>query len=1685
MRRAMAVGLVVIALSLAGGAALALDSPWIGITYFYWYTWDYSKKMGGWIGGVYNTPLMGYYDSPRLADNTRELHCASEWGITHHFMDYWGPGWLDEKGRARERCVMDAAEAVRDQGYDIWMSFYQDGENFQMDDFAKNIDPGRDVEFMLKGYPQSAAWPKIDGKPQWLVYGRNGFPKTTAKPEGFHAWLQAKYGTIEKLNAAWAKELKGFDGADFAPDSQGVQRADSIKYQYELWAKSIAEMNAKVKAGYGFPGIVPSFDIGFEPYNNWGYSLQTKTFCGPSSYGGIFGQPQELDAQRYIQTAVAKWYGTVFFDTYKNYYHDWEIRIPGTTFPEDPYHFDRFWTVALAHYAEALLHLSWNEWWEGSNLEPSMEYGKTYCEKNLLYATVMKAAFESIKTAQTKGEVAVLLNDWQWLASGAASDDIYGAVQGLRAAGVDFKLLPDDFVNEKNLADVRVVVAPGAGVGFGTNAEGQQISDVLQTWAAGGAGRKLVMSALPAPGDGLPAECGSAWREKLGLKPAQAAGGGGPASINAYVDIGEKGDEAFLLSGYSGAEDWAKLPGAAYGAGQKRTIRWTPGSGMGTKVVLPVAPEKDHILTVAGNAAWPSQLEVVVNGKSVGRVDLLAGDHQYDVTVPAAVVGGSQVAIVTLRYSPARVPNVETQGKNADPRVCNLALDWLQIRTADQPAEKHEAAKLPQGKVQFEGALKAVGDLKIKYWSGGALAAEGAQVMSRYSMDGSARDMLLAGGKIWYCNGMMGHVAAPEYWDGILKWAGVQPAWAARGDHAIGAHLQAGSTTIIPVYSDDITKKRTVTIEAPVSEWPLAEAQAITRDGKDFEPMKAWVEGGRIKVADPLQYYGLYQITACPVRPENFAAPDMAAGFTREASVSLANLTRAVVKGRVTLRTWLPSLTAPWVDFTIGAGGTTVLKLAITGREDLEWGRKTVALVMDIGGKEAFFWRPLMVVDQPKWTIDAAGVGDRVALEVAPVHQRWAKTAPVTKMQVLADGKPVPATQRPGVYGPVARSAVGAGGKGEVELRYEMFGQTRSTKVGFEMPPVTAVTTPAPADAIAAIVVPRVGAEAGRLVSAQIKVDANAPKTQAAIVLRDRQGHEAPAVLVENTLTAMLPSDGPGPFFACPAKTTATDLRIERLADGRVRVRNSEITATFDPAKGGTMTELRRRGGRNMAQNSFGASWGKWGKFNPLVPAMGSVEFLGQEQKQFQWQRPAEVGVDKNTGFGVIVGVRQANDKFVIEQRYTFYAYQPFFTVTNTVTRQGNADVDEVAVIDASLSRGPWDKIFPDFTGVFEGKEALHGGWRECRYVPPCATVMTTGAFRDSLSLVGIGGKGVNWWRQGFFPQKRGEVGVVDTARMEILARKDGNTPLPMTGIVAQAMVLLHDGYQTVAEDATARPFFLEAWQTGISERKAAAAGAKRAADWWCQAWDARARVEGKPDAKPVLVAMALDAGGRWLQPDSVVAVWQGPKGDMSLPCEAAISPEGDLAVKIDKPEVDLGEGSLWVYARTGEKQPDAPKPEAEGVPDPSFERNAEGWSLGAATVDGSFAHAGKASVKLFTDVVQGVALASTNRVIVRPNSRYRVAFWARSNGTGGQVSVNFYSEGYDFLHAGADLAKDDQWHRYEVEATTGAFPFPLSPALRLWVYKLAGPVWIDDVEVKPIEEPVQAAPKGQVELLR
>ncbi|MBM4079226.1 MAG: hypothetical protein FJ278_05955, partial [Planctomycetes bacterium] len=641
---------------LPAAGASELDGPWISDTFFYWYTWDYQTELGGWMGGVHNTPLYGYYDSRTFKDNRHSLWLASEWGLTHHFMDYWDPNWKGEGGEMRERIVMRAAEDLRKAGYDIWMSYYQDGQNFEMKDFSKNVSEKRDVHQWLRDFARSPVWPKVNGYPLQLVYGRNGHPKTTKDDDGFRDFLRKRYADIAKLNADWGTSFAGFDqvGMDFG--AKGHQRALSIKFQYETWAREWQRLDELVQKEFGLPGMKASFDVAYAPFLGFGYCDFARVFGGPHSYGGIFGQPQDQDVHRFIQAAVAKKYGTVFFDHFKNFYHDWNIRVPGAAFLPEPHHFDRFWVGALMRYAEALLHLSWNEWWEGSNLEPCYEYGKTYCEKNLFYATLMKLCFPSIQRWADGAQVAVILNDWSFLAGGRHPEDLYATIQTLRRLGCRFDLIPDDLLTAERLAPFKLVIAPSCGVGFS-----QEARAALLDWARGGQDRRLAVSA--------DAKLATALGLKKLDKAALSSETGG--DLNVFVDIGAESDEPFVVEGFSQRENWGKLPKGAFGEGTNATMRWTPGVGRATTLMLPLSPNREHVLRLQGSALWPNHAVVRLDGAPAAEFDVKPGFNEYEVALPASKVGGRKAAAVTIEYVTAHVPREQDPKRfPSEARVC-------------------------------------------------------------------------------------------------------------------------------------------------------------------------------------------------------------------------------------------------------------------------------------------------------------------------------------------------------------------------------------------------------------------------------------------------------------------------------------------------------------------------------------------------------------------------------------------------------------------------------------------------------------------------------------------------------------------------------------------------------------------------------------------------------------------------------------------------------------------------------------------------------------------------------------------------------------------------------------------------------------------------------------------------------
>lgn len=927
--------------------------PLVGAAYFYWYEWDtHAGEWGNWINGIHNTPLYGYYDSRTLADNVRSQLLAADWGMTHLYMDYWGQGWRGEGGEPREATVLKATERVHALGYRFFMGLYQDGENFAMREFWRNVSEQRDTVYWMRQYARSPVWTWLGGKPFQLVYSRNGAPHVTIDHQGFQRWLRERYRAIERLNDEWGTTYSDFSEIRMDVNSTGFQRALSIEYQYEIWQRDWRKLEELIRQELGLPGLSASFDVGYAPFMGFGYERFARVFGGAHSYAGIFGVPHEQDAERFLQAAVTRKCGSVFFDHLKHRYFDWGIRVPGTGYLPEPHHYDRFWVGNLMRECDGVLHLSWNEWWEGSNLEPSFEGGKRFCETNLLYSTLWQLTYPR---PQRETPVAMLVNDWIFESGAGDANDLYHAVQALRAIQAPFEVLLQSETDAEHLQQYSVVVAPSGGVGFGLNGKRERITDVLKEWLRQG-NRTLVVSASPVD-----------WTGKTMSATPSVQSGTSPQRFNFFVDVGTPGDEKVLQNGFSGREDWGKLPAGAYGAGSQATVRWTPGAGTVTTLLLPALPNSDLLLRWHGSVMWQHQITVIVNEQQVGEVTLQPGWRVYEVRIPASAVGASRVAEVQWRFSEAMIPRErEPQRFQDESRACNLALDWVQICTPDVPAgEKGSVEWEPTDTARFTGDEIA---FRASLQRRRGRVPEG-EVLSRYS-DGLPRDVLTSvnGSRLFTVNGIF--TDDPRWWAKVLeetvsipcgKYLRLEDGSLPNTPDLMSAALWAGNTCFL-LLENRMGQGQQVTVHPPERDnLPLAEVTTLTLDGRHFLPRKVTA----LPFEDTVQYVSAYQVVYAPVQittPRWVAFP----GSKSRLPLTVKNLLPEPVTVTLQIGAKIASIRGEPMTLRLAPAESKRVELLCEVKPFADWGVKTVYVEASWQGRngqqqKAFFLRPLTV----------------------------------------------------------------------------------------------------------------------------------------------------------------------------------------------------------------------------------------------------------------------------------------------------------------------------------------------------------------------------------------------------------------------------------------------------------------------------------------------------------------------------------------------------------------------------------------------------------------------------------------------------------------------------------------------------------------------------------------------------
>jgi hypothetical protein len=1413
--------------------------PLVGAVYFYWYEWDaHAGEWGNWINGIHNTPLDGYYDSRTLADNIRSQLLAADWGVTHLYMDYWGHGWRGEGGEPREATVLKATEHVRTLGYRLFMGLYQDGENFAMREFWRNVSERRDTYTWMSQYARSPAWTWLNGKPFQLVYSRNGIPQLTINHRGFQRWLQERYQNVQRLNDEWGTSYRDFTEIRMDVNSTGFQRALSIQYQYEVWQRDWEKLEERIRQELGLPGLVASFDVGYAPFMGFGLERFARVFGGAHSYAGIFGVPHEQDAERFLQAAVTRKCGGVFLDHLKHRYFDWGIRVPGTGYPPEPHHYERFWVGNLMRFVDGVLHLSWNEWWEGSNLEPSFEGGKWFCEANLLYSTLWQLTYPR---PPAESPVALLVNDWIFESGTGDANDLYRALQALRAIHAPFEVLLQSEADAEHLQRYRVVVAPSGGAGFGWNGKRERIEETLKQWLREG-NRMLIVSASPVnwTGKTMPAT--------LPAQPATSS-----QRFNFLVDIGTAGDEKVLQSGFSGREDWGKLPPDAYGAGTPATVRWTPGIGTATTLLLPALPNTDLLLRWHGNVMWQHRMSVTVNDEQVGEVALEPGWRVYEVRIPASVIGASRVAEVRWQFSEAMIPGEkDPQRFKGETRACNLALDWVQISTPDVPTgEKESLEWQPTDVARFAAEDRT---FRAPLQRRCSRLTEGS-VLSRYS-DGLPRDVLTSvnGSHLLTVNGTF--TDDPRWWVRILEdTAGVPCGKYTRfADNSLpdtadlmSAVLEAGTTRFLLLENRTWQRQQVILHPPKVGGLPLAEVTTLTLDGRRFIPRKVT----SLPFEDTVQYVSVYQLVYAPVQVSNPPWTAFPASRLR-LPLTVKNLLSEPVSITLQVHAKIASVKGEPITLRLAPAESKRVELPCEVKPFADWGVKTVyveALWEGGEGKQqkAYFLRPLTVGRNANVRLlntSASSHAPVVSLVNAPAtshgEMRWWHPALDVPGEVARDVEMVFSGARIGI------GDLREGERKQVRLPIPFTAQmqTRQMTVALRWrdsagthehaAPLTITTVPrrlsrrTQSEARPGQVASLLVASADGVRGVPLSVPLPASLHGRAWQVRLPDGTSLPTHVADGTDTVrrmhfIIPPrtqswrvdiGSPGDervlmkglvlaVSSLPSAPSPT-MRIQ-AGGGVVRVDNGVMELEWREDAGGTLTRLRsKRTGRDYAAQSCGTGIGTFGRIDPKRPAQDTAQFVIDD---ILWQRnsKASVRVAERNPVWTTVEVTAGGGSLPLRvaQRYRVFAKLPLVEVDVHV-QPLSAEADELVALEARFAARWWTKSFPNLVGVGDNPTEVYGakvhfGWRMGDWVPPVFTLFHPGDLSESLSLLIAENEGCNRVRQGFWGEVRGK--PADTRRyatVELVAQ-------PVMPVRLRLWLYLHEGYHVHARQMRQR----------------------------------------------------------------------------------------------------------------------------------------------------------------------------------------------------------------------------------------------------------------------------------------
>jgi len=352
----------------------------LGTHYYPWYGKPANPILGGgdWSSGYTDHPILGKYDSRDHAVINQHIKWAKSAGIDFFSMEWTGPHtWEDITLKNYYLSAPKAQEIKFCIFYDSYFTLNKFGTPFSYnfnDRYTVAKTKGQkfleDFEYLAGTYFNSPRYLRIDNRPLVIVYISYLFQNASSY--------------LEQLETIMAK--KGYSL---------FLVADVVYFEPKFAIKEIFSIFGKeplINVIKGVSRKVHHLSLGNLRISKYFDAVTGYNMYRPERVSNFL---EDVDREYRKFWDYARSRNLRFIPTVMPGYDDRNLR--GSTRPilgrEKGEFYKEFWKVAKKYIDPSLkivLITSFNEWHEGTEIEPSKEYGNTYLELTEYFSTELK-----------------------------------------------------------------------------------------------------------------------------------------------------------------------------------------------------------------------------------------------------------------------------------------------------------------------------------------------------------------------------------------------------------------------------------------------------------------------------------------------------------------------------------------------------------------------------------------------------------------------------------------------------------------------------------------------------------------------------------------------------------------------------------------------------------------------------------------------------------------------------------------------------------------------------------------------------------------------------------------------------------------------------------------------------------------------------------------------------------------------------------------------------------------------------------------------------------------------------------------------------------------------------------------------------------------------------------------------